>query len=237
MPAYRLGSVIETNVDEVYSVLAPLDPEIVVVNDGSPDDTTAALERASISHPGLRVVTLEQNRGKGLALLSGFAVSTGDHVVFLDADLDLPPGQIPMLLARMGDHDVLVGLKRSGMAGGAYPFHRRILSRVFAMATGGVFRLPVAETQTGLKILRREVLETVAPHMRIDRYAFDIELLVRAHAAGFTMTDHPVTLGDTASDSPLRLSMMWNLARDTARIGWWRLTEQAFKQPNRQIRP
>ena len=142
-------------------------------------------------------------------------MSSGATLVFLDADLDLPPEQIPSLLEAMKTHDVLVGTKKASMSGGSYPLVRRILSRVFALATGGVFGLPVSETQTGLKIFRRPVIESVGPDVRIDRYAFDLELLVRAHARGFSMTEAPVLLGPGAAGSALRLSMMWNLARDT----------------------
>jgi hypothetical protein len=88
----------------------------------------------------------------------------------------------------------------------------------------------VSETQTGLKAFRRTVLATVAGNVKIDRYAFDVELLVRAHAAGFSMVEAPVRLGGGASESSLRPSMMWNLAKDTLRIAWWRFTEPGFRR-------
>lgn len=230
MPAYQLGDVIERSITEVYESLAKLEPEVVVVDDGSTDGTADAIERARTRHPDLVFVRLPTNRGKGRALLSGFAQSTGERIVFLDADLDLPPDQVPAFITGLDRADIVVGTKRASMATGAYPGLRRILSRVFAFATGGVFRLPVSETQTGLKAFRRAVLETIADGVKIDRYAFDIELLVRAHAAGFSMVEMPVRLGGRAAESSLRLSMMWNLARDTARIAWWWLTEPGFRR-------
>jgi dolichol-phosphate mannosyltransferase len=230
MPAYQLGDDIERNISTVFDVLASLDPEVIVVDDGSVDGTWQAISRAAERMPRLVTVRLTENRGKGRALLSGWQVATGDEIVFLDADLDLPPEQIPDLLDRLDTADIVVGTKRTSMAGGAYPGIRRVLSRIFALLTGGVFRLPVSETQTGLKAFRREVLEEVAGKVRIDRYAFDIELLVRAHAAGFSMVEAPVRLGTGAADSSLRPSMMWSLAIDTARIAWWRLTEPGFRR-------
>ncbi|HEY5651750.1 MAG TPA: glycosyltransferase family 2 protein [Acidimicrobiia bacterium] len=230
MPAYQLGDAIEGNIATVFEVLAPLEPQVIVVDDGSTDDTWQAISRAAERAPDLVTVRLSENRGKGRALLSGWQEATGDDIVFLDADLDLPPDQIPDLLERLDDADIVVGTKRTSMAGGAYPGVRRILSRVFALLTGGMFRLPVSETQTGLKAFRREVLDEIADKVRIDRYAFDIELLVRAHAAGFVMVEAPVRLGSGAAESSLRPSMMWNLAIDTARIAWWRLTEPGFKR-------
>ncbi len=230
MPAYQLADVIEQSITEVYRTLDGLDPQVVVVDDGSTDGTAGAIERARARHPELVSVRLPVNRGKGRALLSGFEASSGERIVFLDADLDLPPDQIPAFITALDHADIVVGTKRASMATGAYPGLRRILSRIFAFATGGVFRLPVSETQTGLKAFRREVLESVAQKVKIDRYAFDIELLVRAHAAGFSMVETPVRLGGRAAESSLRASMMWNLARDTVRIAWWWLTEPGFRR-------
>ena len=230
MPAYQLGDVIERNISSVFEVLAPLEPEVVVIDDGSTDDTAVAIARAKATHPGLVTVRFPINRGKGRALLAGFEASSGSRIVFLDADLDLPPDQIPDVLDHLDGADIVVGTKRDSMATGAYPSLRRLLSRVFALATGGVFRLPVSETQTGLKAFRREVLEAVGGKVRIDRYAFDIELLVRARAAGFSMVETPVRLGGRASESSLRPSMMWSLAKDTGRIAWWWLTEPGFRR-------
>lgn len=231
MPTYELGPTIAANIDAVAEALAGLSPEIVVVDDGSTDQTPAEVAAAAERHPTLRSLRLATNRGKGRALLEGAAIATGDVVVFLDADLDLPPDQIPALVELTNDADVVVGTKRTSMATGAYPGVRRLLSRIFAIATGGVFRLPVSETQTGLKAFRREVLDRIGPHVRIDRYAFDLELLVRAHVAGFRLVETPVRLGPGAADASLRPSMMWNLGRDTARIAWWRLSDPSFRRP------
>ena len=221
LPAYQLGSVIAANVERVATVLSALSPEIVVVDDGSTDQTRSEALRAVSNIPGASVLSHPVNRGKGQALFTGAKAATGDLIVFLDADLDLPPEQVPALLAEMGDTDVLVGAKRDSMAAGRYPLIRRVLSRLFSLATVGLFRLTVTETQTGLKIFRRKVLEVVIPQMRIDGYAYDLEMLVRAQRAGFKLTQIPVELGPGASTASLRGGMLWQMARDTARLQWW----------------
>lgn len=221
LPAYQLGSVIAANVERVAAILEPLSAEIIVVDDGSTDQTRSEALRATASISTASVLSHPVNRGKGQALFTGARAATGDLIVFLDADLDLPPEQLPELLAGMGDTDVLVGAKRASMAAGRYPVIRRLLSRLFSLATVGLFGLTVTETQTGLKIFRRDVLEKVVPQMRIDGYAYDLEMLVRAQRAGFKLTQTPVELGPGASTASLRGSMLWQMARDTARLQWW----------------
>lgn len=222
LPAYNLGPVIADNVQRVAAALDRIGiVEIIVVDDGSADRTYQEAT-SSVSHlPRARVIRHEANQGKGEALFTGARASSAEVVLFLDADLDLPPEQVPALLSQMEGVDLLVGAKRKSMAGGSYPLARRILSRMFALMTVGLFRLPVSESQTGLKVLRRQVVEKVLPQMRIHGYAYDLEMLLRAHRAGMTLHEVPVELGPTASTAPLRIGMLWQMGRDTLRLWWW----------------
>ncbi len=229
LPAYQLGDVLGTNLDHVWQATRSLgDVEIVVVDDGSTDGTLAAAAAAAERHGGIVVVTHSENRGKGEALVTGWRVSTGERIVFLDADLDLPPEQLGRFLDRLTGADVVVGAKRQSMGGGSYPPLRRLLSRVFALATAGALRLPVEETQTGIKAFRRPVLDTVLPAVRLRGYAFDLELVARAHDAGFHIVEEPAELGPTASTASLRARMVWELGRDTVRLVTWRLAPGLF---------
>jgi glycosyltransferase involved in cell wall biosynthesis len=195
----------------------------VVVDDGSNDGTFEEAREAASKIPRAVVVRHPQNRGKGAALQTGALQAQGSVVVFLDGDLDLPPGQIPRLLERMDEHDadILVGAKQSGMHEGRYPWKRRALSLLFSFITRTLFRLPVTETQTGLKVFRRAALEAVISELRVFGYAFDLELLVRSHRAGFRIIQEPVELRVGASSQPLRWSTLWEMGRDTVRIFVW----------------
>ncbi|MGH8925058.1 MAG: glycosyltransferase family 2 protein [Acidimicrobiia bacterium] len=222
LPAYNLGPVIADNVQRVRRALAPLGTvEIVVVDDGSTDRTYQEATRSAADLPMTRVIRHDVNRGKGEALFTGARATTAELVLFLDADLDLPPEQVLPLVGQMEGVDLLVGAKRKSMAGGRYPLARRILSRIFTLLTVGVFRLPVSESQTGLKILRRPVIEGVLPQMRIHGYAYDLEMLLRAHRSGMKLKEAAVELGESASTAPLRVVMLWQMGRDTLRLWWW----------------
>jgi len=223
MPAYQLESTIGDNIDRVVSVVADWpDVEVIVVNDGSSDETGPCIEKAAVRHDCVLAIGYSNNRGKGGALQEAFAHSSHDVVVFLDSDLDLPPEQLPGFLnefERIGV-DTLVGAKRKAMTPGRYPALRRVLSMTFAVVNRILFRLPVRETQTGLKVFRRAVLEDTLPALQTMRYAFDLELLVRIRKAGGSMTESPVALAKGAS-SGLSISTLWEMGRDTVKI-WFR---------------
>lgn len=221
LPAYRLGDTIAANVAAVAAAVPGA--QIVVVDDGSDDDTYAEALRAAATLTRTLVVRHHENQGKGAALRTGTGSAEGSTVVFLDGDLDLPPAQLPGLLSFFAesDADVLVGAKQRGMSDGRYPWKRRALSRLFSLVTRALFRLPVDETQTGLKIFRRDVLDKVFADLQVIGYAFDLELLVRAHRAGFRIIQAPVDLRVGASSQPLHMSTLWEMGRDTLRILAW----------------
>lgn len=224
MPAYRLEGRIGDNLRRTIEVLGGLpDLEIVVSDDGSDDGTTAEAVAAAAELPGASVVVSAVNRGKGAAFADGFNATTGDVIVLLDADLDLPPEQLPQLLERFARSpaDVLAGTKRIAMDAGHYPSARRLLSLAYSSLIRRLFRLPVTETQTGLKVFRRPVLEKVLPQLRVSRYAFDLELLVRAHKEGFLIESASVDLRESASSTGFRIGTLWEIARDTFKIWWW----------------
>lgn len=223
LPAYRLGRNIAPNMAAVADALPGA--QIVVVDDGSDDNTYENALKAAAGMERALVLRHDRNRGKGAALQTGTAGTEESTVVFLDGDLDLPPEQVPALLTLFGERevDVLVGAKQEGMSDGRYPWKRRILSRIFSRVTKVLFRLPVDETQTGLKIFRRAVLEEVFAEPEVFRYAFDLELLVRANRAGFTIMQTPVELRVGASSAPLQVSTLWEMGRDTMHIFLWSL--------------
>ncbi len=220
MPAYQLEPVIAANVARVADVVASWkQAEVIVIDDGSTDATRAEAEKAAADYDSVTVVGYPVNRGKGGALKEGFGHSTMDIVVFLDSDLDLPPEQLPGFLAEFENLgvDVLAGAKRTAMSPGRYPALRRFLSLAFVAVNRVLFRMPIRETQTGLKAFRRTALETTLPALETLGYAFDLELLVRIRKQGGTMAETPVTLAK-GSSSGLSLKTLWEMGRDTIKI-------------------
>jgi glycosyltransferase involved in cell wall biosynthesis len=223
LPAYNEAEHILQNLLETVRVLAEseYDFEVIVVDDGSPDKTYLHAARLLARYPQrVRVVRYEENRGKGNALMAGTWFATGEYVVFLDADMDLHPVQIPTLLgiAEASQADVVVGSKMHPLSNVTYPLKRRLYSWGYHLLVRALFGLPVNDTQTGLKVFRREVLERVFPLMLVKRFAFDIEVLANAHRLQYSIVTAPVTLNFRRSLGRLNWRNVVRMLRDTLAI-------------------
>jgi|GEM_PF-72513 len=199
LPAYNESRFILKNVLETVETLRSFhyDFEVIVVDDGSPDKThLSALGAKAVAPDVVRVVRYDQNRGKGHALLCGASYACGDLIVFLDADMDLHPSQLPVLLElmKLNDADVVIGSKLHPLSKVNYPRSRRILSLGYYAIVRVLFGLPVRDTQTGIKVFRAEVLQRISTLSRAHKFAFDLELLCLAHLFGYRLIDAPVTL-------------------------------------------
>jgi glycosyltransferase involved in cell wall biosynthesis len=158
------------------------DYELVIVDDGSTDGTCAVASELAAEHPVL-TFTRTGPPGKGFAIVDGFAASRGRVVCMIDADLQYPPEAIPAMVAMVnsGRADVVV----ANRAVHETDVVRRSLSRVSCWVLRRLHGLDV-DVQSGLKVMSRTVLERVELHP--NGWAFDLELLMAARCAGFTMT-------------------------------------------------
>ncbi len=198
MPAYNEASVIIPSVQETIRTMDGfgVEYEIIVIDDGSHDGTLARIHELRARHGRVVAVKNRENYGKGRALKKGFRYVTGDYVVFLDCDLDLHPEQVKEFfeVMRHEDVDVVIGSKRHPKSRVAYSWSRKIISNVYFFIVKVLFGLPIRDTQTGLKLFRREVLHRVFRKMLVKRYAFDLEILALAHHFQYRIAQAPVTV-------------------------------------------
>ena len=239
LPAYNEARRIESALDELFGYLdrdgrareggrsaAELAPaEVLVVDDGSTDDTAALVEaRPAASSSGrwtLRVIR-ERHRGKGGAVRAGMLAARGEHVLFTDADLATPPDQLPLLTEALRTHDVALGSRVQPDGSDrrtSQPFHRRMLGRLFHRLAALWVTGPVPDTQCGFKGFRADVARDLFERQRIESIVFDAEVIHLARRRGYTMANVPVQWSDKRG-SRMRMSarLALRVLLDLARI-------------------
>lgn len=194
MPAYNEGAHIYANLQRVCAALKDLQFEIIVVDDGSSDNTFSESERAAADGLPVHAVRQGQNRGKGASLFHGFEYASGALVAFLDSDLEIAPENLLKLMDVMHkkNADVVAGVK--DLQANQFPPLRRAMSRGYRAMVSFLFGLTITDTQTGIKLFRREVLTDSIPRVAARRFAFDIELLVAASRFGYRIVEQPVEI-------------------------------------------
>jgi len=199
LPAYNESQNIEANLVETCDTLEDLgyNFEVILVDDGSPDETYLHASRAKTLHPDrIRIVRYDRNVGKGNALMCGAKYASGSVVVFMDADMDLHPRQLPTFFSIMGADkaSAVIGSKRHPQSNVLYPPIRRLYSTIYYGLVRILFGLPLRDTQTGLKVFTQQMLQDVLPRVVAKRYAFDIELLAVGQSLGYKISEAPVTV-------------------------------------------
>ncbi|MDO8623035.1 MAG: glycosyltransferase family 2 protein [archaeon] len=218
MPMYNSSDII-TNIKEAMVSLNKVteDYEIILVNDGS---TNNCFEEAKkFSSKKVKVVGYDQNMGKGYAIKYGFNFTKGDYIAFVDSGRDLDPKQLKDFLEIMKkeDADIVIGSKRHSKSEVHYPLIRRVMSRVYQIMNKMLFNLKVQDTQVGLKLFKREVLEKIMPKIAIKRFAFDLELLVLANKYEFKIAEAPIIMRYKFRSTINLVAVFWMLW-DTAAI-------------------
>lgn len=218
VPAYREANTIVAAMERLLATLdrCGCDYEVVLVSDGNTDGTEVEARR--VESDRLRVLHYERNEGKGFAQSHGVAHAKGEFVAFIDADLDIHPSGIARYLEilQATKADAVVASKIHPESNVAYPWPRRAQSRVFRLLVELLFRLDVSDTQTGLKLFRRDVLDACLPFVHSSGFAFDLELLVLANDAGFKIVEGPVEL-DFQFSSTTGIEAVVDVMRDVVR--------------------
>jgi glycosyltransferase involved in cell wall biosynthesis len=196
LPAYNEGKSIERALERLDSSVngSGLRYEVVVVDDGSVDDTRLKVLNYAAQSWNVRVFGYDRNVGKGFAVKSGFWKSVGDAVVFVDSDSDIDVGQLRRYVDALKDADIVVGSKWHRDSVVEVSFVRGFLSRGFNVLVRLLTGVRVSDTQAGIKAVRREAFCEVFRRLSVKRYAFDVELLVLAGVFGLRVVELPVKL-------------------------------------------
>jgi putative flippase GtrA len=219
LPAYGEADRIGGAVAAVRRALAGVDggSEVVVVDDGSNDDTGARARTAGADH----VVRLPVNRGKGAAVRAGIAAARGRTVAFTDADLAYPPEQLVTVLDTVEEGwDIVVGSRRHDAAATLVRAGRlrELGGRVINWLTYAVLLGGYRDTQCGLKGFRSDTASVLCELARVDGFGFDIELFVIAERNGMALVEVPVRVVNTSQSTVRPARDGLRLVRDLFRI-------------------
>jgi glycosyltransferase involved in cell wall biosynthesis len=221
MPAYNEEATIRESVLRCLSVLREMQEpfEIIIVDDGSIDRTSDVVR--SIESPDVILLNERPNAGKGKSLKDGWCRSSGRYVCFIDADLDIDSRGLRHFYSRITSIDLpvdaVVGSKTHPDSRVQYPLGRRVQSKAFKMVVRVLFGLAISDTQTGLKLFRRELLDDCLPLVLSEGFTFDLELLALAQKKGYRLVEEPVHV-DFQFTSTVGLRTAWIMLVDTFRI-------------------
>jgi len=201
IPAFREGEKVAHDVVAAGTFLVEhgLKGEIIVVDDGSPDNTREAAEQADVP-PGVerRVIRYQPNRGKGYAVRTGMSRTRGEYVMFADVGQCVPfeDALRGIEAIRSGKYEIAHGSRKlpQSILVRRQRAYRRALSWLFRKVIGALMGVPrqLTDTQCGFKVYRGDVARELYAACRTDGFMFDIEILLRALRKGYRVTEFPV---------------------------------------------
>lgn len=188
----RIGASLERVTTYIRGIPEPV--EVIVVDDGSSDDTAAIVEGYARHYP---FVTLIRNPhgGKGAAVKTGVSNGRGQYLVISDTDLSVPIEELPKFLPpRLDGYDVAIASREAeGARRVGEPYYRHLMGRVYNHLVRLTTLRGVHDTQCGFKAFRQEVAREVFPKQTIEGWGFDIEILFVARRYGYRIVEVPVT--------------------------------------------
>lgn len=199
LPVYREARRLNHSLESVAEFVNSYEggAEAIFVNDGSPDNSAAVIRQYMEDHPDypIKLISYDLNQGKGFAVKKGVMASEGEFVLMSDTDLSTPLKDCRKLMKGIADGaDIVCGSRAvlGAEIGDNPPLLRRMLSRVFniLVRTSGVHG--IRDTQCGFKLFKTSVAQLLFAKMQIKGFAFDVELIARAKASGFKVTEVPV---------------------------------------------
>jgi glycosyltransferase involved in cell wall biosynthesis len=211
IPAYNEGARLGTTLDRVISYVAEQtwDAEVLVVNDGSRDETAGLVLARTKVNPALRLIENPGNRGKGYSVRNGMLNASGEILLFTDADLSAPIGQASKLFAAVeSGADVAVGSRwlQPDLQTHRQSLLRQFYGRSFNLVLRLLLGLRFKDTQCGFKAFRRSAAQKLFAMQTIEGWGFDAELLYIADRLGMKVQEIPVVWSDAAGTRirPLR---------------------------------
>ena len=229
IPAYNESARIRTTIEKILGHIQRRDwnAEVLVVNDGSTDDTPQIVQTYAADNPVLHLIDNPGNRGKGYSVRNGMLHACGEVILFSDADLSSPIEEADKLFAAVqGGVDVAMGSRwlRRELQTQRQPLYRQVFGRVFNLALRILLGLHYQDTQCGFKAFSRRAVQSIFPLQHIERWGFDPEILYLAQRFGFRIEEVPVKWAhrDGTRINPLRDGL--RMFAELLKIRWYSIS-------------
>lgn len=203
IPAYNEARRIPAYLQSIVAYLdgRGLSYEILVIDDGSSDETAALIERAGMQHSHIRLIRLPRNRGKGAAVRAGMQAARGELQLFADADGATPIPELERLEAAVNNGaDIAIGSRTLASRDSRYRvkarLHRTLMGNLFNRIVRRLGIRDIHDTQCGFKLFRQSAAQDLFARARIDGYGFDLELLYLARQRGYRIAEIPINWED-----------------------------------------
>ncbi|MEF8847445.1 MAG: dolichyl-phosphate beta-glucosyltransferase [Candidatus Paceibacterota bacterium] len=231
IPAYNEEERLPSTLKSIDDYLTKQDYgyEILVVNDGSSDNTAQVTKELQSEIDNLKLIDNEKNHGKGYVVKQGLIEGRGDYRLFTDADNSTSVDQVEKMWSHVNEYDVIIGSRdlegsvldppqswfREHIIGAGFRLYRKLILDLWGLE----------DTQCGFKLFSKEAAEEVVPKCKIDGFAFDPEMLILAKYAGFKIKEIPVRWVNQEG-SKVGLDSIFKMALDVLKIRWRLITKQ-----------
>jgi dolichyl-phosphate beta-glucosyltransferase len=207
IPAYNEELRIENTILKINNKLKNILYEIIVVDDGSFDNTKQILNKMSKENANFKYISYDKNQGKGFALKTGFKEAQGDFVLMIDADLSSPIETIFELEKELENYDVIIGsrLLKSNKTIIHGPISRKILRKLTFLLRKILFDIEITDTQCGFKIFKNKIAKEISEKLTINRFGADLEKIIIASKLTNKIIEVPVSWEFEPNSSKIKI--------------------------------
>ena len=242
IPAYNESTRLSATLEKVLAYVQEQrwEAEVIVVNDGSRDNTADIVRGYAAKDPALRLVENPGNRGKGYSVRNGMLNARGRIVLFSDADLSSPIEEAPKLFQALAQGaDIAIGSRwlRAETQTQRQPLHRQLFGRIFNLLLRLTLGLHYKDTQCGFKAFKQPAVHTIFPLQKIERWGFDPEILFLARKFRFKVQEVPVAWGHSGDTRIHPIIDGYRMFLEMLRIRWYDVTGKYDGDPPPSTQP
>lgn len=219
-PAFNEEKTIAKALTAAASFFLRLDKpfEILVVDDGSTDETAALVSETSVIRPGIRLLRHATNIGKGAAIRTGVQEARGEIILFLDCDLSVRPETFKNFLPLLETHDIIIGSRRipGACIAEPQPWYRMRLGQIFNWLVRRRTGLPFHDTQCGFKAFKASA-KGIVMDLKTNGWTFDVELLLKIKQAGYSIAEVPVEWRN-GRETRVKIRDAWKIWKELCKL-------------------